>query len=107
MSPGWVSRNRPDVTTGFRHAANRIRAFDQQTPAAPRSSKKRSTDRSVGNIKNRPLHDPSTARASAHRIPAMDELEQRIREALAAGRLAWLRRALTSYLARECRALVS
>jgi hypothetical protein len=46
------------------------------------------------------------ARSSANRIPGMDELEQRIREALAAGQLAWLRRALTSYVARKCRALV-
>ena len=47
------------------------------------------------------------ARTSANRIPGMDELEQRIRNALAAGQLAWLRRALTSYLARKCRALVT
>ena len=38
-------------------------------------------------------------------VPGMDELEQRMRTALASGKLAWLRRALTSYIARRCRAL--
>jgi len=47
------------------------------------------------------------ARTSASRIPGMDEIEQRIRDALATGQLARLRRALTSYPARKCRALVT
>lgn len=47
------------------------------------------------------------ARASGHWIPGMDELEGRLRNALADGKLAWLRRALTSYIARKCRAVVA
>jgi len=35
-------------------------------------------------------------------IPGMDEFETRMRAALAEGRLAWLRRALTSYITRKC-----
>ena len=43
------------------------------------------------------------ARAAGTPVPGMDEIERGIRAALAAGRLAWLRRALTSYIARRCR----
>ena len=43
------------------------------------------------------------ARAAGTPVPGMDEIERGIRVALAAGRLAWLRRALTSYVARRCR----
>ncbi len=41
-------------------------------------------------------------RASGPLVPGMDELEQGLRAALATGRLAWLRRALSSYTARAC-----
>ena len=43
-------------------------------------------------------------RAAGKSVPGMDEMEQRIRAALAAGKLAWLRRALASYIVRKCRA---
>jgi hypothetical protein len=43
------------------------------------------------------------ARAAATTVPGMDEIEQGMRAALATGRLAWLRRALASYIARKCR----
>jgi hypothetical protein len=36
-------------------------------------------------------------------IPGMDKMEARMRSALAEGRLAWLRRALSSYIVRKCR----
>jgi len=43
------------------------------------------------------------ARAAGTPVLGIDEIEQGIRAALAAGRLAWLRRALTSYIARRSR----
>ena len=43
------------------------------------------------------------ARAGGTPVPGMDEIERGIRAALAAGWLAWLRRALASYIARRCR----
>ena len=36
-------------------------------------------------------------------VPGMDTLEERMRSALAQGRFAFLRRALTSYVVRKCR----
>ena len=45
------------------------------------------------------------AQASGKSVPGMDMMAKRIRDALASGRLAWLRRALTSYIARKCREL--
>jgi hypothetical protein len=45
------------------------------------------------------------ARAAGQSVPGMDDVERGIRAALAADRLAWLRRALTSYIARKCREL--
>ena len=45
------------------------------------------------------------ARAAGTPVPGMDEVERGIRAALATGRLAWLRRALSSYIARKCREL--
>jgi hypothetical protein len=44
-------------------------------------------------------------RAADKSIPGMDVFEQRIRTAQAAGRVAWLRRALTSYIVRKACAL--
>jgi len=44
-------------------------------------------------------------RASGKFVPGMDAMEKRIREAMAQGRLAWLRRALTGYIVRKCVAL--
>ncbi|MHB8972437.1 MAG: hypothetical protein ACYC3X_21275 [Pirellulaceae bacterium] len=44
-------------------------------------------------------------RAAGQSVPGMDDVERGIRAALAAGRLAWLRRALASYVARKCREL--
>jgi hypothetical protein len=44
-------------------------------------------------------------RAASKSVPGMDKLEARIRDALANDRYAWLRRALTSYIVRKCRAL--
>jgi len=55
----------------------------------------------------RTLAAMAKARSSANRNPGMDEFELRMRDALAAGRLAWLRRALTSYVARRCRVLAA
>lgn len=43
------------------------------------------------------------ARAAGKAVPGADDIERGIRDALATGRLAWLRRALTSYIARKCR----
>ena len=43
-------------------------------------------------------------RAAGKSVPGTDEMEKRIRAALADGRLAWLRRALSSYIVRKCRA---
>ena len=42
-------------------------------------------------------------RSSGKTIPGMDELESRMHSALKQGRLAFLRRALTSYIMRRCR----
>ncbi|HOZ49491.1 MAG TPA: hypothetical protein PLO37_16155 [Candidatus Hydrogenedentes bacterium] len=41
------------------------------------------------------------ARSSGKHIPGMDELERDMRDALAQGRFAWLRRALTGYIVRK------
>ena len=41
-------------------------------------------------------------RATGYRIPGMEELAAGIESALADGRIAWLRRALTGYVARKC-----
>jgi hypothetical protein len=49
------------------------------------------------------LHDVGRVRAAGQFIPWMDQLEQGIRSAMAEGRLAWLRRAITGYAARKCR----
>jgi hypothetical protein len=42
------------------------------------------------------------ARTKGRRVPGMDEIEERMRSALAEGRYAWLRRALTGYIVRHC-----
>ena len=44
-------------------------------------------------------------RAAGKSVPGMDPMEQRIRDALATGRFASLRRILTSYVARKCQEL--
>jgi len=44
-------------------------------------------------------------RAAGKSVPGMDKLEERMRVAMADGRLAWLRRALTSYVVRRSRAI--
>lgn len=44
-------------------------------------------------------------RASGKSVPGMDVLEQRIRDAQANQKLAWLRHALSSYVVRKCRSL--
>ena len=41
-------------------------------------------------------------RAAGARVPGMDEIERGVQAALDTGRLAWLRRALSSYIARKC-----
>ncbi len=41
-------------------------------------------------------------RASGRSVPGMDTMEAGIESALAAGRIAWLRRALTGYVVRKC-----
>ncbi len=49
------------------------------------------------------LRDLDAARAAGRLIPGMDEMRRDIERAIAAQRLAWLRRALTSYTVRKCR----
>jgi hypothetical protein len=44
-------------------------------------------------------------RAAGKSVLGMDDMEKRMRAALADSRVAWLRRALTSYIVRKCRAL--
>jgi hypothetical protein len=44
-------------------------------------------------------------RARGYAVPGMDVLESGLTSALAEGRLAWVRRALTSYIVRKCAAL--
>jgi hypothetical protein len=44
-------------------------------------------------------------RAAGKSVLGMDDLDTRLRAALADSRVAWLRRALTSYVVRKCRAL--
>jgi len=51
------------------------------------------------------FHAFAAVRGQGRFIPGMDELEGRMRSALAAGRVAWLRRALTGYIVRKCREL--
>ncbi len=46
-------------------------------------------------------------RAKGARIPGLDLFEKRIQTALAEGRYAWLRRALTGYIVRHCRELTA
>jgi hypothetical protein len=45
------------------------------------------------------------ARKAGKPLAGMDAMEQQIRAAVGDGRLAWLRRALTSYIVRKCRAM--
>jgi hypothetical protein len=47
------------------------------------------------------------ARAAGHSISGMDEMQRDIERAIAAKRLAWLRRALSSYIVRKCRESVA
>jgi hypothetical protein len=47
----------------------------------------------------------SKVRTAGKSVPGMDEMESRILAALVRGRLAWLRRALTSYTVRKSREL--
>jgi hypothetical protein len=42
-------------------------------------------------------------RAAGHLIPGMDEMRRGLESAIAEQRLAWLRRALTSYVVRKSR----
>ena len=49
------------------------------------------------------LHDLDAARAAGWLIPGMEEMQDDIVRAIAVPRLAWLRRALTSYIVRKCR----
>lgn len=44
-------------------------------------------------------------RAASKGIVGMDDMEQRMRTAISSGKFAWLRRALTGYIVRKCRAL--
>ena len=44
-------------------------------------------------------------RTAGKSVPGMDKLEERMRAALAEGKLAWLRRALSSYVVRKSRAI--
>lgn len=44
-------------------------------------------------------------RTAGKSIVGMDDMEERLRAALANGRFAWLRRALTGYIVRKCQAL--
>ena len=52
------------------------------------------------------LAEFEAVRQAGRHLPGMEELEVRMRDAVAEGRLAFLRRALTSYLCRKARALV-
>ena len=49
------------------------------------------------------LTDLDAARAAGRVIPGMDEMRRDIEGAIATQRLAWLRRALSSYIVRKCR----
>lgn len=49
------------------------------------------------------LRDLDAARAAGWLIPGMEEMRDDIERAIATQRLAWLRRALTSYIVRKCR----
>jgi len=49
------------------------------------------------------VSDLDAARAAGRVIPGMDEMRCDIEHAIAAQRLAWLRRALSSYIVRKCR----
>jgi hypothetical protein len=49
------------------------------------------------------LTDLDAVRATGQVIPGMDEMRRDIERAIAAQRLAWLRRALNSYIVRKCR----
>ncbi len=44
-------------------------------------------------------------RTAGKSVPGMNEIEPKIKDALAHGKWAWLRRALTSYIVRKCRTL--
>jgi hypothetical protein len=49
------------------------------------------------------LSDLDAARAAGRLIPGMDEMRRDLDRAIAEQRLAWLRRALSSYIVRKCR----
>jgi hypothetical protein len=54
----------------------------------------------------RALRTFASVRAAGKCIPGMDEMEVRLRSALADKRVAWLRRALSGYIVRQCKSLV-
>ena len=63
-------------------------------------------DNIVQNLRNeaeQALDTFSKVRAAGRSVPGMNEMEEGIRAALANGKLAWLRRALSSYAVRKCR----
>ena len=49
------------------------------------------------------VSDLDAARAAGRLIPGMDEMRRDLERASAAQRLAWLRRAVSSYIVRKCR----
>lgn len=53
------------------------------------------------------LRDIDAVRARGGLIPGMDEMRDGIESAVADGRLAWVRRALTGYVVRKCRELTA
>ncbi|MBN1343685.1 MAG: hypothetical protein JXQ73_13435 [Phycisphaerae bacterium] len=61
--------------------------------------------RSVVDEAKKTLEAFDKVRAAGKYIPGMDEMGERIRAAIGEGRLAWLRRATTGYIARRARAV--
>ena len=61
--------------------------------------------RKLRNEAEQALEAFAKVRASGKSVPGMDSMEDGIHNAVVVGKLAWLRRALTSYIVRKCRSL--
>jgi hypothetical protein len=75
--------------------AVRLTGFETTAPAEVTESLNREAETALGAM--------AEARSGGQYIAGLDRMEQRIRDAMAEGRPAFLRRALTGYIVRKCR----
>lgn len=95
----WAFTLGPYELKAFSTPAARLAAFSAAAPPEIAAALAKETESA--------LEAFAALRARGLRVPGMDEMEKRLRAARDAGHVAWLRRALTGYVVRKCRALAA